>query len=212
MNNLACSLYAEEKYTESRDALLHALQTLLYGRYSRRDDSVSTVSSLVSMTRRQVISPFIDNEADDDKKKINSIISLLCNLAKVLADVKEYADAQGCLVPVLELFSNVKALQNHSIRSSVMKMNAELLVVMGEIKEAMESYVDLLAVLEGYISGEENSTSTLMAAEEEIIAVCDDLRNLYKDQQRGVDAVKCLRRKIKAQRSLLKLRIAATKK
>jgi len=149
-----------------------------------------------------------------NEEKVDLIISLLCNLAKVLIDKHEYADAREYLVPILDLFSKVKALRNHSIRSNVMKINAEVLVAMEKTEEAIQSYKDLELLLRCLIYMRERNMSAEKSAraEEEIIAVCDDLRILYKDQQRGVEAVKCLRRKITHQRMLLKLRIAATKK
>ena len=211
LNNLACSHYAEGKFHLSKNLLLQGLQALLYGgRYSKKEDSLSTMTALLYMTRRQVISPIIANETKADENKVDVLVTLLCNLATVSAKLHKFDDARECLLPLLELFNNVHEMRNHPVRSTVMRTDAELLVTLEKKDEAIMSYENLLNLLE--INIKERSSFARMASEEEVIAVIDALRNLYKDQQEAAAAVRLLRRKINHQRALLKLRIAATAK
>ena len=77
---------------------------------------------------------------------------------------------------------------------------------------AIQQYERLIGCLEmgfdvGQAAVNEKIKMQKAAAQEEIIALCDVLRDLYKAKGEKAKSVKCLRKKVETQRSLLKLKM-----
>ena len=77
---------------------------------------------------------------------------------------------------------------------------------------AIQQYERLISCLEmGFDVGQADVSEKIKvqqaAAKEEIIALCDVLRDLYKAKGEKAKSVKCLRKKVETQRSLLKLKM-----
>ena len=77
---------------------------------------------------------------------------------------------------------------------------------------AIQQYERLIGCLEmGFDVGQAEVSEKIKmqqaAAQEEIIALCDVLRDLYKAKGEKAKSVKCLRKKVETQRSLLKLKM-----
>ena len=77
---------------------------------------------------------------------------------------------------------------------------------------AIQQYERLIGCLEmGFDVGQADVSEKIKmqqaAAKEEIIALCDVLRDLYKAKGEKAKSVKCLRKKVETQRSLLKLKM-----
>ena len=98
-------------------------------------------------------------------------------------------------------------------RSSVVIARCHTKLTMHDDEDAaIQKYERLVGCLEmGFDVGQAEVSEKIKmqqaAAQEEIIALCDVLRDLYKAKGEKAKSVKCLRKKVETQRSLLKLKM-----
>ena len=150
------------------------------------------------------------------RKEGESFQQYLIRRRKDLSDIrakKECHDDPAC--------TDVKSRSSEGNRSSAssfgtMKMSAQKFVQEGNQDAAIHQYERLIGCLEmRYNSdgsqvdsdGDEITKMQQAGAQEEIIALCDVLRELYRAKGEKAKSVKCLRKKISTQRSLLKLKM-----
>ena len=149
------------------------------------------------------------------RKEGESFQQYLVRRRRDLSDIrakKECHDDPAC--------TDVKSRSSEGNRSSApsfgkMKTSVEKFVREGNQDAAIHQYEHLISCLEMRYSGsrevERNGDEIRKAqqagAQEEIIVLCDVLRGLYRAKGEKAKSVKCLRKKISTQRSLLKLKM-----
>ena len=150
------------------------------------------------------------------RKEGESFQQYLVRRRKDLSDIrakKECHDDPAC--------TDVESRSSEGNRSSAssfgtMKMSAEKFVQEGNQDAAIQQYERIIGCLEikynsngSQVDSDADEITKVQqaGAQEEIIALCDVLRELYRAKGEKSKSVKCLRRKISTQRSLLKLKM-----
>ena len=149
------------------------------------------------------------------RKEGESFQQYLVRRRRDLSDIrarKECHDEPTC--------TDVKSRSSEENRSSIpsfstMKTSAEKFVQEGNQDAAIHQYERLIGCLEmRYSDGcqvesdsDEITKVQQAGVQEEIIVLCDVLRELYRAKGEKAKSVKCLRKKISTQRSLLKLKM-----